>query len=202
MQALMRVVREEGLSLTEEEYLESYLPLNDWDCFRLLWKTYRRPLSAELTEALIRRKSAYYFQEIRPRNVLFEGAAEAVRAAAAKGPVGIASGARIEEIRHILGAANLLESFTAIVAAEHVRRGKPDPEPFRLAWERLKGVCPDLEAAQCLAVEDSLGGIESAQAAGMPCLGVAHSYPRARLEGRADWVIDSISDFGSWLRTV
>ena len=152
---------------------------------------------------LIRRKSVYYFSAIDRKDVLFDGAPDAVRAAAKRGPVAIASGASIVEIRHILGAAGLIDCFATIVAAEDVRKGKPDPEPFRLAFERLREGESRLKPDECAAVEDSLGGIESAQLAGMPCLGVAHSYPRQQLEtAKPRWVIDSISEFADWLTRV
>jgi beta-phosphoglucomutase-like phosphatase (HAD superfamily) len=96
-----------------------------------------------------------------------------------------------------------MDCFTAIVAAEDVRKGKPDPEPFRLAFERLRERHGPLEPGDCAAVEDSLGGILSAQSAGMPCLGIAHSYPRQKLEtAKPQWVIDSISEFADWLTRV
>jgi beta-phosphoglucomutase len=203
MQAFRRVAEEEGLGFKDEEYMDQYLPLNDQDCFEQLWRSRDRTLRAGELEELIRRKSVYYFGSIEEKQVLFEGAAEAVQAAAQRGPVGIASGASIGEIRHILGSAGLLGAFATIVAAEDVKRGKPDPEPFRLAYNRLREHCTGLEPSECLAVEDSLGGIASAQSAGMPSLGVAHSYSRDRLEGaKASWVIDSISDFPAWLVTV
>jgi beta-phosphoglucomutase-like phosphatase (HAD superfamily) len=86
---------------------------------------------------------------------------------------------------------------------EDVRRGKPDPEPFTLAFMRLKEKLTGLAPEECAAVEDSLGGIKSAHSAGMPCLGVAHSYPRSRLEeARPKWVIDSISEFSEWLTEI
>jgi len=203
MHAFRQVAAEEGLDFKDEEYMDRYLPLNDHDCFEQLWqKNSRRLRNGELDE-LIRRKSVYYFGAIEQKQVLFEGAAEAVRAAASRGHVGIASGASIGEIRHILGTAGLLDCFSTIVAAEDVKRGKPDPEPFRLACDRLREHCAGLEPSECVAVEDSLGGIKSAQSAGMPCLGIAHSYSRDRLEGaKASWVIDSISDFTEWLNTV
>ena len=203
MQALSKVAEEEGLSFTEDEYMERYLPLNDRDCFQELWTNNGRGLKQAELDDLIRRKSVYYFDAIDQKNVLFEGASEAIRAAAKRGPVAIASGASIREIRHILSAAELLECFTTIVAAEDVRRGKPDPEPFRLAFERIRQQQAGLELNECAAVEDSLGGIQSAQSAGMPCLGIAHSYPRQRLEAaRPRWVIDSISQFAEWLNKV
>jgi len=108
-----------------------------------------------------------------------------------------------DEIRHILGKANLLDCFSTIVAMEDVRRGKPDPEPFSVAFTRLRENLKGLAPEECAAVEDSLGGIQSAQSAGMPCLGVAHSYPRTRIEAaKPKWVIDSISDFSEWLNKV
>jgi beta-phosphoglucomutase len=198
MQAFRRIAEEEGLGFTDEEYMDRYLPMNDHDCFTALWQKGNRTMRPGELEALIRRKSVCYFQAIDQKQVLFEGAAEAIRAAATRGTVGIASGASIDEIRHILGSAGLLDCFATIVAAEDVTHGKPDPEPFRLASERLK-----ISPAECIAVEDSLGGIQSANAAGMPCLGIAHSYSRDRLENSpATWVIDSISEFAGWLKTI
>ena len=203
MQALRRVVEEEGLTFTEDEYMEHFLPLNDHDCFQTLWQKHDRVLSGDQLKALIDRKSTYYFSAIEEKNVLFDGAAKAIQAAASRGPVAIASGASIGEIRHILSAAGLLECFTTIVAAEDVRRGKPDPEPFQLAFERLKQKYANLSPGECVAVEDSLGGIRSAHAAGIACLGVAHSYPKGRLaEAKPQWMIDSISDFEGWLQGV
>lgn len=57
--------------------------------------------------------------------------------------------------------------FELIVAGDDVTRGKPDPEPYRSAVERL-----GLEPRDCLALEDSLPGTASAEAAGVATLGV------------------------------
>jgi beta-phosphoglucomutase len=202
-QALHKVAAEEGITFTEDEYMESYLALNDRDCFQELWRKNQRTLNQQELDELIRRKGVYYFSAIEEKNVLFDGAADAVRAAAARGPVAVASGARVGEIRHILGKGGLLDCFSTIVGMEDVRRGKPDPEPFALAFARLGERLPGLSREECAAVEDSLGGIRSAHSAGMPCLGVAHSYSRSRLEeAKPKWVIDSISDFSEWLNRV
>ena len=92
MQALRRVGEEEGLTFTEDDYMHHYLPLNDRDCFHELWRKNARKLGAGELEDLISRKSVYYFSAIDRKNVLFEGATTAVRAAAGRGPVAIASG--------------------------------------------------------------------------------------------------------------
>ena len=57
-----------------------------------------------------------------------------------------------------------------------------------------------MKASECVAIEDSIGGIESAHGAGMRCLAIAHSYGPDRLKSaNPEWVIDSIADFESWL---
>jgi beta-phosphoglucomutase len=200
MQALREVAREEGLDFTDEEYLDKYLPLNDRDCFKTLYEKHSRLLPATKLDELIGRKSVYYFRAIADRSVMFEAAPAAVQAAACRIPVAIASGAKIDEIRHILTEAGLHGLFTAIVAAEDVKFGKPHPEPFLRAFDKLKEREPALKVTECVAVEDSIGGIESAHEAGMRCLAVAHSYDRNRLRAaNPEWIIDSIADFARWL---
>jgi len=200
MEAFRQVAHEEGLSFTYEEYLDKYLPLNDRDCFQTLFAEHGRCLTLPTLEALIRRKSIYYFQAIAENTVLFADAASAVRAAALKCPVAIASGARGEEIRHILKQECLDSCFGAIVSADDVQFGKPHPEPFLLAHERLKEKDRSLKVSECVAVEDSIGGIQSAHGAGMRCLAIAHSYGPERLQSaNPEWVIDSIANFVSWL---
>ena len=60
------------------------------------------------------------------------------------------------------------ECFQAIVSAEDVHRGKPDPEVFLIAATRL-GVAPE----HCIVVEDAEHGLEAARAAGMKSIGVS-----------------------------
>ncbi len=200
MQALRDVAQEEGLSFTDEEYLDQYLPLNDWDCFKTLFAKYSRPLPFTKLDELIRRKSVYYFRAIEGRSVMFAHAAAAVRAAVGRCPLAIASGAKFDEIRHILAQAGLQECFSGIVAAEDVTYGKPHPEPFLRAFEKLKARDSSLNPSDCVAVEDSIGGIQSAHDAGMRCLGIAHSYSPERLrDANPEWIIDSIADFLPWL---
>ena len=200
MEALRQVAKEEGLSFTDEEYLEKYLPLNDWDCFKTLFAGHGRPLTPARLDQLIHRKSAYYFRAIAEKTVLFAEAATAVKAAALRCPLAIASGARADEIRHILRPAGLEGCFRAIISAEDVRFGKPHPEPFLRAHEKLREMDRSLEPSDCVAVEDSIGGIDSAHEAGMRCLAIAHSYGLDRLRSaNPEWVLGSIADFVSWM---
>src|SRR3954469_9000169 len=111
MEAFRKVVEEEGLSFTDQEYFDKYLPLNDRDCFTILFAARGRPLLPEEVNRLISRKGVYYFHMIAEKTVLFESAASAVRAAASRYPLAIASGARGSEIRQILMQNGLADCF-------------------------------------------------------------------------------------------
>ena len=69
--------------------------------------------------------------------------------------------------------------FRFLVTGDEVTHGKPHPEPY-LKGAGLLGVDP----AQCVAIEDSLTGIASAEAAGVPLLAVEHLVPVPAREGR------------------
>lgn len=70
-------------------------------------------------------------------------------------------------------------TFAAVVTGDQVSRGKPDPEPYLVAAERL-GLAP----ADCVAVEDSPPGTASARAAGVPTLAVPCRVPLAPADGQ------------------
>jgi beta-phosphoglucomutase len=199
--AFRQVAQEEGLSFTDQQYVDEYLPLNDRDCFKRLFIHHSVPLPPSRLEELIRRKSIYYFQAIAHKTVLYSDAVNVIQASAARCPVAIASGARREEITHILKQGGIDQCFSAIISAEDVEFGKPHPQPFLRAHEKLRERNGSLNISDCVAVEDSIGGIQSAHAAGMRCLAVGHSYLPDRLqEAGPEWIIDSIADFVPWLK--
>jgi sugar-phosphatase len=82
--------------------------------------------------------------------------------------------------------ASGLRAPRVLVTADDVERGKPHPDPFLLAAERL-GVDP----ADCLVVEDAPGGLASAHAAGCSTLAVTTTTPRDELV--ADAVVTDLS---------
>jgi HAD superfamily hydrolase (TIGR01509 family) len=91
-------------------------------------------------------------------------------------PLAVATSARRSDVVALLGPLGLLERFEAIVAAEDVTRGKPDPQVYLLAAQRL-GAKPD----GCLVFEDAIVGVRAARGAGMRVFGVATAYEAADL---------------------
>jgi HAD superfamily hydrolase (TIGR01509 family) len=85
-------------------------------------------------------------------------------------------------------AAQLPEgTFEFLVTGDMVERGKPDPEAYRSAFDRLAQDRPGLSPARVVAIEDSLPGVTSALAAGVVTLAVPHFVPLPKDPARTDW---------------
>lgn len=89
--------------------------------------------------------------------------AELARVAHREGmPIAVASGSEEETVRGVLAANDLERLFEVIITPKLVKRGKPSPDMFLLAAERM-GVAP----GECVVFEDGESGMEAARAAGM-----------------------------------
>jgi HAD superfamily hydrolase (TIGR01509 family) len=110
-------------------------------------------------------------------------------------PMCVASSGTHERIETALATVGLLARFAGrIFSAEDVRRGKPYPDLFLHAAERMGA-----EPARCVVVEDSPPGVAAAKAAGMTVIGYAGLTPAARLAA-ADIVIERMSELPSTIR--
>ena len=101
-------------------------------------------------------------------------------------PVAIVSGAFRAEIEPVVEAAGIAGDVTTLVAADDVTKGKPHPEGYLRALERL-----EVEPADAVAFEDTEAGVASAKAAGLRCLAVRGTLPDERLSA-ADELVDRI----------
>ena len=184
-----------GVTLTEEEYYAKYLGFDDHDCFQAALVDHGAPCSEALIAEMTARKTVLiqkaYSQSIKP----LPGAVELIHSVDDAGiPLAICSGGLLEEIRLAARTVGILDCFIAIVPAEDVQRGKPDPEGYRIALARLaESAGRDLSAARTVVVEDSPAGISAAKALGMPVLAVTNSYARDALID-ADRIVSSLTE--------
>ena len=188
LRAYQEVLSTMGATLPREEYYARYLGYDDEGVFRALSDDRGWGLTPPQIAMLIVEKTAALAETVAGIDVLYPGAVECVERLAAAWPLGIASGALRHEIEAILRRRSLERHFRFIVAAGDTPAGKPAPDPYRRAAE-LHGV----DTASCLAIEDSRWGIESAQAAGLWCVGITHTYPVAELLA-ADAIVGSLDD--------
>ena len=189
--AFQQALEPEGIILTTEAYYADYLGYDDYDAIVAALREAGRPPTEESVERLMAAKAEHFLALVREGVRILPGVPAFIRQAATRLPLAVASGALRREIELILAYAGLREAFETIVSAEDVSEGKPAPESFLLALERLRERVPTLAPGDCLVIEDSRAGIEAARRAGMRCLAVTNSYPASEL-GAADVVVPSL----------
>jgi HAD superfamily hydrolase (TIGR01509 family) len=151
----------------------------------------------KVAATVIERMAARY----RDRLPLLPGAVAAVRALAARWPLGLASSSPPSLIAAVLDAASLRAYFAATMSTEQVARGKPAPDIY-LAVAAALGRRPEA----CAAVEDSSNGLRSAAAAGLQVIAIPRpGYPpapdalagaRLVLTGLAELTKDAVAALG------
>lgn len=194
LRAFQQTLALEGIALSAEAYYARYLGFDDVGLIEAVAKDMGRTMTADELTSLVRRKGAQMQALMHDGSTLFPGAADFIRASAAQVPVAVASGALRHEIVEILDAAGLAHHFPVIVAAGDTPESKPSPAVYRLAFDRLnQRVGGDLDAARCVAIEDSRWGLASAKGAGLRCVGVMTSYGPEGLPG-AELVVAGLGD--------
>ncbi|MBN1341483.1 MAG: HAD family phosphatase [Phycisphaerae bacterium] len=177
--------------------VENRLEITD----RQFWETFGRPsreiirlrwgadLSDEEVRRLDERKEAIYRELIRGNVPVMPGAVELMRALHADGwRLAIGSSGPPENVRLVVSELGVADLLAATTDASDVRRGKPDPEVFLLAADRM-GVAP----ARCIVIEDAHHGIEAAHRAGMKAVALTSTHPPCQL-GDADLVVSRLGD--------
>jgi beta-phosphoglucomutase len=181
--AFNEVLAQHGIEITTKQYYGTYLGLTDVDCFKLLVEQGRLNADERGIGDLMQQKSLIFERLARSEGRIIEGVRDFLYTLEQHNvPMAICSGALLAEIELILQEAGLRGLFRAIVSAEHVRKGKPDPEGFLLALERLNAdVRSPIAAEQCIVVEDSHWGLRAAVAAGMHTVAVTNTYDADQL---------------------
>ena len=193
LRAYQDVLARQGVTLTEADYYGRYLGYDDAGAFSAIAADRHLGWSADRVSDLVAHKAKRLEALERDTSVLFPGAAAAVRRLAEKWPLAIASGALRAEIVRVLDRENLAAFFPVVVAAEDTPSSKPAPDPYLRAVDGLSQTigCP-IACSDCVAVEDSRWGLESARAAGLATVAITHTYSADTLAGAADALIEHL----------
>jgi beta-phosphoglucomutase len=131
-----------------------------------------RDLAREELRAVSDEKESLYRTLSRGRLAPLAGLDRLLAILAANGiPVAIATSGPAENVRHTLAELGLADRVTVVVRGDQVPRGKPHPDIFLAAADRI-GVPP----GECVAFEDSPMGVAAARAAGMSCVAISTSF--------------------------
>jgi beta-phosphoglucomutase family hydrolase len=139
---------------------------------------------------LVERKESLYRQIVaRSDIVALRGVAEWLKRLKSAGvPCAVASSTHRLNIEAVLDRIGLRDAFPVIISAEDVEHGKPNPEVFEKAAQRLR-----ISAARCVVFEDAHVGIEAGHAAGMKVIAVATTHRPEELKA-ADFVVRQLDE--------
>jgi len=166
--AWRETMADEGITITHEQFLASFGQRND----SILPRWLGNAATPERMNRIADAKEQRYRALVQGKGMSpLPGVSTWVHRLHGQGwRQAIASAAPRANIEVILKALNAENLFQAIVSAEDVKKGKPDPEVFLTAAARL-GVPPK----RCIVVEDAVAGIEGARRAGMSSIGVSRN---------------------------
>jgi beta-phosphoglucomutase len=181
------VARAEGFEFTERRFVDTF--------GRTTRDILREVLdSARATDSEIERLDSMKetaFREILSSNFpVMDGAKELIDACASAGfRLAVGSSGPPENVQLVLRSLGRQQVFQGVVNGMDVTRGKPDPQVFLLAAERL-GLAP----SRCVVIEDAPFGIEAAHRAGTKCIGfVSRGHTRDELRD-ADQRVDRLQE--------
>jgi HAD superfamily hydrolase (TIGR01509 family) len=192
-QATRHVLAEVGVHLTEADYVQLFLVQG-----RGAWHLAEASgVSPEDIVKLRDRRNAVYAEWLERAPRIVPGITDTLDALHGKYVMGVVTSSRKDHFDVIHRTTGLLKYFEFVLTSEDFTRVKPDPEPYLRAIER-SGVT----AEECVAIEDSRRGLESALAAGIRCIVVPTGLTRGGLFAGAHKILRDVSEIPSALSAV
>jgi beta-phosphoglucomutase len=204
MKAYQEVLSGHEIDLKEEWYM-SALGMDDRTFVQAMFERAKKPLTNPVLETVLNAKVDLH-REMIAELPLFPGVLTFLKACAREFSIGLVSMANKAEVGYVFQRASLTPLFSIIVTAEDASVCKPAPDCYLAGLRKLNEKRQHerklpLLASECLAIEDSPPGIQSARAAGMRTLGITNTVPDEALRAAgaevvtaslADWTPDAV----------
>ena len=183
LRAWQHVFQKRRVDFTEHDFRRNFGQRND----TIIRITLGEDISQSEIDVIASEKEENYRQRVRQNIKPLPGAVELIKSL--KGHsfgVALATSAPTENIQLVMRELGIEDSFQAIVAGREVKEGKPSPQGFLLAAQKL-----GVEPKNCLVIEDAVAGVTAAKRAGMHCIAVTNTHPRESLM-EADLVVSTL----------
>ena len=179
------VLARHGVALSDEQFVDLSLRQGR----SLFDLASERGVGPEEIEKSKLERNARYLARLSEGVPLLDGVRETIEALSGELPMAVVTSSHRDDFEAIHRPHTLLEHFEFVLANGDYPRHKPNPDPYRLAAERL-GLAP----AECLVVEDSERGLQAAVSAGMRCMVVPQGFTRGGDFSRAYRVLESVAE--------
>jgi len=184
-EAWQQVFKKRGVDFTGDDFRRNFGQRND----TIIRNVLGGGLSPSEIDTIAGEKEENFRQRVRQNIKPLPGAVKLIKSLKEHGfSLALASSAPMENIRLIMRGLGINNCFHTIVSGGEVKEGKPNPQGFLLAAEKLE-VAP----GNCIVIEDAVAGVAAAKRAGMRCLAVTNTHPRLSLT-EADLVVDTLEE--------
>lgn len=193
------VLKKFNIKISKSEYLKDFLAYDDKGCFKKVFLTKKnKNLKLNEIKKLIKEKNKILMETIKNNGFeFFEDTLKFIEYIKGFKKINmcIVSGALRKEILYILKKLKIRNAFKLIVSAEDVKNGKPSPEPFILAKNKIEKIIRQkLKNNEIFVIEDSINGLKAAKIAGFITIGVAHTYSMKKLKTiKPDFVVKKLT---------
>ena len=185
LKAWQGVFQKRGANFTEENFRHSFGQRND----TIIRNALGKEVSQDEIDVIANEKEESFRRRIRQNLKPLPGAIKLIKSLAKGGvKLALASSAPIANIQLLTRGLGIDNYFASIICDQDVTEGKPNPQVFLLAAQRL-----GLEPKDCIVIEDAVAGVSAAKRAGMLCLAITNTHPRASLT-EADLVVNTLEE--------
>jgi len=181
--AWQQVFQKRGVKFTGEDFKRNFGQRNDTIIRNILGQG----TSQSEIDAISQEKENSFRNMVRQRIKPLPGVINLIKLLAEhRFKMALASSAPIENIQLLITGLGINKYFQAIVSGREVTKGKPSPQGFLLAAQRL-----EIKPENCIVVEDAVAGVTAAKRAGMHCLAVTNTHPKKSLL-EADLIVNTL----------
>ncbi len=174
-----------GVTVSWDDYVRLLVGISDTRACEFFLGLAGRAVTPEMVEYGRKRKHRIYRSRSIVELRLEPAVADWIRHSHGRVPMGVVSSSSVPDVVPILEAQGVADRMEFVVCGDHVQRLKPDPMPYRLAFDKLRRRF-DIDApSSCLAFEDSAPGFRSASGAGLTVHLVEE--PAHLVQGLATW---------------
>ncbi len=184
--ATKKAFNQVGVSITPEIYRKFCLGRTDATAFKELTAEFQ--IKKGNTADLISVKKLFYLELMKDNLKIYPEVVELIRKLHGTYTLALTTSSTHNEVETVISQLDIGRYLKTIVTADDVKNGKPDPEPYLLTAEKLDVNCND-----CLVIEDSENGVQSAKSAGMKCIAITNSEHPDKLQ-LADRIIIKYSE--------
>jgi len=181
--AWQRVLQKRGVDFTEEDFRRNFGQRDD----TIIRNTLGKGISQSKISAITEEKERNFRKTVRQSIKPLPGAIKLIKLLTDhEFKMALASSAPIENIRLLTEGLGINNYFQTIISGRDVPEGKPSPQGFLLAAQKL-----GVEPKNCIVIEDAVAGVTAAKRAGMCCLAITNTHPRTSLI-EADLIVDTL----------